>query len=196
MPPKVKISEKEIINAALSIVRSEGADALNARRLAGALSCSTQPIFSNFASMEELQEAVLSAANALYESYLATDMAEGKYPPYKASGLAYIRFASEEKELFKLLFMRDRSGEAVAEDRQSIAPLLSLIMMQVGLSEDEAYLFHLELWLFVHGIATMVATSYLNWDAAFISGALTDAYLGLKLRYQEKKVTSVKVTTY
>ena len=36
-------------------------------------------------------------------------MAEGKYPPYKASGMAYIRFAKEEKELFKLLFMRDRS---------------------------------------------------------------------------------------
>ena len=33
------------------------------------------------------------------------------YPPYKAMGMGYIRFAAEERELFRLLFMRDRSGE-------------------------------------------------------------------------------------
>lgn len=54
-------------------------------------------------------------------------------------------------------------------------------------SEDEAYLFHLEMWLYVHGIATMIATSYLDWDDEFISRVLTDAYMGLKYRYTEGK---------
>jgi hypothetical protein len=52
-----------------------------------------------------------------------------------------------------------------------------------ALSEDEAYIFHLELWLFVHGIATMIATNYLEWDIEFVDKALTDAYQGLKNRY-------------
>ncbi len=60
-------------------------------------------------------------------------------------------------------------------------------MKNLTLSEDEAYLFHLESWLFVHGIAAMLATSYLNWDTDFISRALTDAYQGLKHRFTNKE---------
>lgn len=52
-----------------------------------------------------------------------------------------------------------------------------------GLDKEDAYLFHIEMWLYVHGIATMIATSYLDWDIEFISKALTDGYIGLKYRY-------------
>ena len=56
-------------------------------------------------------------------------------------------------------------------------------MKNLGISEDEACVFHLELWLYVHGIATMIATNYLDWNIEFISNALTDAFEGLKYRY-------------
>ena len=113
-------------------------------------------------------------------------MAEGKYPPYKASGMAYIRFAKEEKELFKLLFMRDRSGERVGENKEEIRPLLKLIRQNLGLSEEDAYFFHLEMWIYVHGIATMLATSYLELDEEFISRVMTDGYEGMKARYGKR----------
>lgn len=64
---------------------------------------------------------------------------------------------------------------------------MQLIQQNLGISEDEAYLFHLEMWLYVHGIATMIATSYLDWDDEFISRVLTDAYMGLKYHYTEGK---------
>ena len=57
-------------------------------------------------------------------------------------------------------------------------------MKNLGISEDEAYMFHLETWIYTHGIAAMVATSYLDWDTEFISRSLTDAYEGLKHRYK------------
>ena len=41
----------------------------------------------------------------------------------------------------------------------------------------------MEMWIYVHGIATMIATAYLEWDLDFISAALTDAYQGLRLRF-------------
>ncbi len=185
MPPKIKVSRQEVIYAALSIVREEGIAALNARSLAKRIGCSTQPIFSNFSNMDDVQTAVISAANALYESFLSEDMAKGEYPPYKASGMAYIRFAKEEKELFKLLFMRDRRGETIAEDREAIRPLLNIIMKNLGISEDEACMLHMELWIFVHGIASMVATDYLEWDIQFIIRALSDAYIGLRHKYEK-----------
>lgn len=185
MPPKFKFTRDERTEAALQIVREEGSSALTARALAARLGCSVKPVFSLFKNMEEVQQAVLGAAHDLYQGYLEEDMAGGKYPPYKASGMAYIRFAKEEKELFKLLFMRDRSREEIRENREEIRPLLELICQNLGICEDEAYRFHLEMWIYVHGIATMLATSYLEWEEGFISEVITDGFQGLKLRYEE-----------
>ncbi len=187
MPPKAKFTREKVIEAAISIVRAEGYKALTARTLAKALGSSACPIFTLFKGMEEVQNEVLKGANSRYNEYLAQDISGGKYPPYKASGMAYIRFAKEEKELFKLLFMRDRSGEVVQEDREGIAPLLEMLQRNLGLTADEAYLFHLEMWIYVHGIATMMATSYLEWEMDFVSKTLTDSYRGLVSVYKGRK---------
>ena len=98
--------------------------------------------------------------------------------------MAYIRFAKAEKELFKLLFMRDRSQETVKENPEEMNALIGLIGKQVHIGREEAKLFYLEMWAFTHGIASMIATNYLDWDEAFISRALTDGYEGLKHRYE------------
>lgn len=187
MPPKFKFTRDEITNAALNVTRKNGISGLTARALAAELGCSVKPIFGLFKNMEEVGQEVFIASDLLYQNYLREDMAKGKYPLYKASGMAYIRFAKEERELFKLLFMRDRSREKIEENKEEIRPLMQLIQQNLGISEDEAYLFHLEMWLYVHGIATMIATSYLDWDDEFISRVLTDAYMGLKYRYTEGK---------
>lgn len=187
MPPKFKFTRDEITNAALNVTRKNGISGLTARALAAELGCSVKPIFGLFKNMEEVGQEVFIASDLLYQNYLREDMAKGKYSPYKASGMAYIRFAKEERELFKLLFMRDRSRKKIEENKEEIRPLMQLIQQNLGISEDEAYLFHLEMWLYVHGIATMIATSYLDWDDEFISRVLTDAYMGLKYRYTEGK---------
>ena len=99
MPPKVKVAKEDIIKTAITIAREKGADAVNARSVATMLNCSTQPVFSNFDSMEQLQDAILSTAFEIYLKFLETEAQKGKYPRYKAFGMAYIRFAMEEKEL-------------------------------------------------------------------------------------------------
>ena len=186
MPPKCRFTREEIIQAALELTAEKGVGALTARGLAQRLGSSAKPIFGLFANMEEVQQEVVKAANLRYQEYLRQDMSAGRYPPYKASGMAYIRFAREQKELFKLLFMRDRTHEEkVAGDE--LEALLGLIQKNMGLSRDDAYRFHLEMWIYVHGIATMIATAYLEWNMDFISAALTDAYQGLRLRFLPKE---------
>lgn len=185
MPPKFKFTREEIVTEALNLTRESGLDAVTSRGLAARLGASAKPIFGLFKNMEEVHRAVFLSAYELYQSYLQEDMSKGEYPPYKASGMAYIRFARDERELFKLLFMRDRSQESIEEDKEQIRPLLDLIKQNLGLNEENAYLFHLEMWVYVHGIATMIATSYLDWEDKFISKIITDAYTGLKYRYQE-----------
>ncbi len=185
MPPKARFTREEVIGVALELIKREGAGALTARNLSGALGCSVCPIFTLFTGMEEVQAEVVAAANALYTGYIEEDMRSGKYPPYKGSGMAYIRFAREERELFKLVFMRDRSAEEVTENREAIAPLLAILQSKLGLTEEEAYLFHLEMWIYVHGVATMIATSYLDWNMDFVSRSLSDIYRGLVHRFTE-----------
>ncbi len=182
MPPKAKITKEDIISASLCIVRESGAMALNARTLAGKLSCSTQPIFSNYPNMEALKTDVIERANALYLSYLAEDMSSGKYPPYKASGMAYIRFAGEEKELFKLLFMRDRTEETI-EKGEEFEQIVAIMQKNYGFSREKAELFHLGMWVYVHGIATMVATNYLDWDTELTSRMLTISFQGMQKQF-------------
>lgn len=183
MPPKFKFTRAEMLAAALDITRESGISGLTARSLAAKLGCSAKPIFGLFENMEEVQREVLAAADALYLERIGREISAGKYPPYKASGMAYIRFAREERELFKLLFMRDRSGEIIAENREAVRPQVEQIRKNTGLGEEEAYLFHIEMWIYVHGIATMIATSYLDWDMEFIDRMLTDEYIGLKYRF-------------
>ena len=187
MPPKCKFTKEEIVEAALSITKQHGIGAVTARAVGTELNSSPKVIFSTFENMEELQKGVINKASCIYRDYLNCEMESGKYPTYKASGMAYIRFAKEEKELFNLMFMRDRSGETINNDDEEIKPIIKIIMNNTGLCEKSAYMMHLEMWVYVHGIATMVATSYLDWKWEDISRMLTDCYEGTRKRYMEGK---------
>ena len=178
MPPAVRITKEDIIKTAVEIVRQDGAQAINARRIAAELNCSTQPVFSNFTGMEELRFAVVKQADDLCTEYIKKEIRQGSYPSYKASGMAYIRFAKEEKELFKLLYMRDRSTEGM--DTGFGDEMNQLVTSHTGLNGQEAQLFHLEMWAYVHGIATMFATGYLDLEWDLVSRMLTDVYQGLR----------------
>ena len=183
MPPKVKVTKEDIINAAVDIVRNSGAQAINARTIASALNCSTQPAFSNFASMDELRLAVVERADKLCQEYMRREVESGEFPTYKANGMAYIRFAKDEKELFKLLYMRDRSGESIPEGTELTDEMESIVHNNTGLSGANAKLFHLEMWAYVHGIATMFATGFFDLDWELVSRMLTDSYQGLRKQY-------------
>ena len=178
MPPKVKITKEDIIKTAVELVRSNGAEALNARAVAAELNCSTQPVFSNFATMDELQNATLAAAYDIYFGFIKAETDSGKYPRYKSFGMAYIRFAKEEKQLFKLLFMRDRKGEDISPT-PDFTESVNMIMKANSVTREKAELMHLEMWSCVHGIGTMLATSFLSLETELISKMLTDIYQGI-----------------
>ena len=186
MPPKAKITAEEIIKGAMELVREHGEKALNARALAEHLGCSTQPIFSNFGSMDKIRELMIEYASIVYDKCTHEIIKSQKYPVYKCSGMAYITMAKKEKELFKLLYMRDRSYEP-ATLSMSIEPVVEQIQKATGLSYEKAELFHLEMWTVVHGIATMIATNYLDWDMEMASDVLTDVYQGLLVRFGVKE---------
>lgn len=182
MPRKSTFTKDEVISAALALVRSGGMEALTARALGKELGCSSKPVFGLFENMDEVRNAVIPAAHAIFTEYIENSMKSGKYPPYKASGMAYIRFAKEETELFRLLFMRDRTKEPPEFDREGreTTEAIGLVGSNVGLNSTDARLFHLQMWIYVHGVASMTATGFLDFDEETVSNLLSEIYMSLK----------------
>lgn len=188
MPRNYMFTKEQVLDAAIELTREKGFVAVSARSLGGKLGTTSRPIFSHFENMADVQRGIIGAAKKLYKSFREEEISSGKYVPYKANGMAYIRFAKEEKELFKLLFMRDRSEEQIKEDPEEMDALIELISKQVNTDKEAAKMFYLEMWAYTHGIASMIATGFYDWDEPLVSRALTDVYEGLKHRYENGEI--------
>ena len=188
MPPKVKVTRDDILDAALALVREEGTEALTTRAVAARLKCSTQPIFSNFPNMDGLRRAVLEKAYAMYAQRTFAAMQSGRFPPYKASGMAYIEFAVDEPQLFRMLYMRDRAGEERIDDTAESEQIIGVMMKSNGLTYEKAHQLHEAMWVFVHGLAVLYATGFEIYDEKKASEMLSDAYYGVLGRIQGKEL--------
>lgn len=178
---KKQISEQAIVQAAAKLVAERGIEALNVRSVAAYCGCSTQPIYSCFNSMLGLKKAVLQQILQAYDRCIEQEIASGAYPDYKASGMGYIRFAKEQPNFFKFMFMRDRSGEEDAGDPYFFHRE-AMRATAYGVSEDEAERMHTHMWIYVHGIAVMFVTGYLNWDWQTVSDLLTEEFMAMKAK--------------
>ena len=138
-------------------------------------------------ALQELREAVLERAHALYRRQVEEAPATLPYPPYKARGMAYIAFAGAEPNLFRLLFMRRRARVPEGPEEADWPADATMAGTGTGLAGPEAELFHLEMWAAVHGIAVMQATGYLKLEEAVISRMLTDVFMGTKQRWEAEK---------
>ncbi len=186
MPPKAKITKDIILDAAISIVREKGENAVNSRSIASVLNCSTQPLFSHFDSMEELKKAVSLKAAMIFTDYILNFTKNNKYPKYKASGIGYIMFAKEEPELFKMLFYKNNGAHILEQNKSFENEILGLVKNSTGLSDEVSKRFHLNMWLFVHGIASTVSSSYIKLDNDIIDKTVTEAFKAFSMLYGGK----------
>ena len=158
MPPTIKFQKEDILNTAYEIVKNEGFQSVNARRIAKELGCSVQPIFHNFTSMEDLNEAVYRKIYDKYREYMLSgkDCVKG----YKKMGLSYIKFAKDYPNFFKIIFMQNTNldatefimADSIGDDVIKTGQVLT------GLSYEEQKKFHVQVWIFTHGIACLAAT--------------------------------------
>lgn len=186
MPPKAKFTKEEIIAAALELVKDKGFSALTARALGEQLGSSSRPIFTVFYGMEEVQGEVISAARALYNSYVEEGLGQkgGKVPHFKRVGEQYIRFAQTEPKLFQLLFMKEQEQ---VPDFQNILPIIEMNYEEILASIEEEYglnrivsqRLYQHLWVYTHGIASLCATRMCGFTAEEISGMLTEVFISL-----------------
>lgn len=186
LPPQFKFTKEQILSATLELVRKEGQAAVTARRVAQELHASPKVIFGLFESMEALQNAIVLAAQRHFDVFTDHFVKEGRYPPYKAVGMAYIRYAAQERELFRLLYMRDRSSELAS--LQNDESSMKVLMENYRISEMGAKQLQLHMWFYVHGIASLIVTGYLPLDEEKTSQLLTEHFNANIKYFQEENL--------
>ena len=180
MAPKNKFTQEEMLEAALRVVRVRGIDGLTAKTLADELGTSTQPVFTAFGSMDAVRREVYAAAVRVYDGYADAGLRDSV--PFFGVGMQYIRFAREEPELYRLLFLtRPQDGEhgAMAAMRHLQELVRPTLMSVYRITAEEADVYFRDLWLVVHGLATLIVTGGCPYSDRDIGGILTGVSISI-----------------
>jgi AcrR family transcriptional regulator len=173
MPPQVNFTQDMILDTAFEIVRKKGLEALSARTISQKLHCSTRPIYTAFQSMKALETLVIEKAREYAIQYMLQE--EGS-ELFLAIGLQYFRFAQEEKELFKILYMSKKEGLASENFQDSIfGPLLERMKQDPHLQafdDEQLQTILFKMQVFTHGLATLACTGALTSSEEFIRDCL------------------------
>ncbi len=186
MPPSVKFTKQEIIDAALRVTRAGGIGSLTARSLASELSASTRPMFTYFDSMDALKHEVHEAAKDLYRAYVERGLAEPI--PFLGVGQSYIRFAKEEPELYKLLFLEKPSnaGGGAMEALTLSQDLVRASLMRIyRMDAEQADCYFRDLWLVAFSFATLIVTDDSPYTDEQMSAIFTEFSLAICKAYKE-----------
>lgn len=188
MPPIKKYDRDSIIKASLKLIEKEGKANFNARKLASYLGSSVQPIFHNFANMEELESEVYKAVFDIYGNMMINASYE-EVNSYKKIGLSYIKFARDYKEFFKMIFMQktNLSSDNFMAGGGPVDEIINSGRKLTGLSEEEQKTFHKKVWIFTHGIACLVNTETVVLSDKEIEELLTNTVSEMLIGFKERK---------
>lgn len=181
MPPKSKITKEMIVSAGTELVRREGEESLNVRRIASELGCSTQPVMYSFPTVDELKAEIYRHADGFHSGYIMNVDHENE-DPMLAIGLNYIRFAYEEKNLFRFLFQSGKiGGDGVKSllESEELEPVYAVLQQEAELTAEQAKEAFSALFAAVHGFASLIANNSLDYDEEYFTKVLTEIFYGV-----------------
>lgn len=152
--PRNLFTSEDVIAAAVAVVREEGLAQLSARRVARRLGASTAPVYSNFASMDDLAAAVRRAVAGMV-------VAETEVPrsgePFLDMGVGVLEFARREPALYEALFDASADGDDTGRlVMQALLDRMSRVDSLAALSPAERMILLRKMAIFTHGLAVQV----------------------------------------
>lgn len=180
MPPKPKFTKEEVIATSIALIAEKGAESFSAREIAEKLGTSVSPIFTAFGNMDSLESEVRKALMCRFNRQLkkASEQKNG----FKEMGICMIRFAKEEPELFKALFMSRSSTEKEPDvifgslgEMEGFC--INLIQRDYGLEREDSIMLFQHIWTYTYGISTMCASGVCTFPDELISMHLQDEFL-------------------
>ena len=186
MPPKVKFQKEEIIEAAVNITREKGISAVTAREVGAVLGVSSRPLFTYFDTVDELKREVFDYAKKLYQDYVKEGLTAEI--PFLGVGQNYIRFAKEEPELYKYLFLNPPvgvNGSAMEVLRLSQELVRESLMRIYHMDGDTADKYFRDLWLVAYSLTTLIVTGNCPYTDEEISALFTEFSVSICKAYKE-----------
>lgn len=180
MPAAKKVSKDDIIDAAIDVLRDDGFSAINARSVAKKLGYSTQPIYFSFKNMEELKSALTERAIELHTQHVRDSLKAhaGNDSRYSSYGMGFVKFAAEEKQLFRWLYLEGKQLGPYQND-VLLPEVITVIMDEFGYSEDTARRFHQDMIYFSYGLAVLANTDHLHLTEAELREAFRREFRAL-----------------
>ena len=188
MPAVAKVTKEMIVDAAFEIAREIGAENITARTVSQKLGCSTQPVLYHFKTIEDVRMAAHQKAREFHIRY-ATNLS-GKYErPMLEVGMRHIRFAVEEKNLFRFLFHSNYyTGISLSEWLTNFDSLFPILEKQAEVDKALAYRIFSQIFLITHGIASLLADNAMVYDEAYCKNTLSNAYFGAMCLMEEDRL--------
>lgn len=189
MSKSVKITKEMIIDAAFKITREKGFNKVSNREIAKELNCSIRPIYYQFKNANELSLHLFKKVENYFYTYLTKDI-KIKDKLYLSTGINYINFAKYENNLFKLMYMNEggkKTDEIISENDKEFTSYNEIVMKSTSLTKEKAKDFHLKMWIFTHGLASLVSMGAVNFTDLEIENLLRVEYKALMLEEKDGK---------
>ena len=180
MPPKAKYTSEEIVEAAVNITREKGINAVTAREVGAVLGVSSRPLFTYFETVDDLKRAVYAYAKSLYLDYVKNGM--NMESPVLGVGMQFLRFASEEPQLYRVLFLAppcDMNGGTTEFLKLSQDLVRESIMRIYNMDAETADKYFRDLWFVGYSFATLIALGECPYSEEEIGSMFTEFSLSI-----------------
>jgi AcrR family transcriptional regulator len=158
-PRNMQFGREEIIEAAFNLVREKGWDGFSVQAVGKAINSSTMPIYSQFANVRELGDAVCLKAMELLKERMLEERTGDKWID---QAISYVRFAEEETYLFRC-FWDGRNVELCKEMGKDLNEFISRTLIDyplfAGLDELELNMIRLSRMMFAQKLAYWLNTN-------------------------------------
>ena len=178
MPPKARFTKQMIEDAAFTLAKQRGMEAVAAREVAKALDMTVTPIFSCFDSMADLKKTVYDRAKGDFQAYLRECLTHK--PALEAFALCWVRYASENPNLYRLLMQGIGSMDAMRELLSDLEePLVGEIMASFRVCRTDAWESLTQLLTFCSGLCALGLQGVLSLSEAEASRRVGRMLTGL-----------------
>jgi AcrR family transcriptional regulator len=184
----------EVLRAAMDLLTETGEeDAVSVRAVAQRVGVSVPSIYLHFADKQALLDAVCEEVFAALDARMRAASADAPDPfeGLRRQGVAYVHFALDNPEHYRIVLMRKHGSPSVGSADQVMASaafdnFVASVQtcVEAGVFTGEAPELALRLWAAAHGVAALlVAKPYFPWPPIeeFVERTISMAGLGLAL---------------
>lgn len=172
--------KKALIEAGLSILKTEGLKALSLRKAAAMADVSVAAPYRHFRNNEELLAEIAAEGFRILKKDLekSRELFPGKFlKQFQECGIAYVQFACDNEELFRIMYGNTVGDYSEFPALKQAADETVLIMQSVIedcqkkklIRKSDLKELAMSAWVLVHGLATLIVErkfQFSGWDQA------------------------------